>query len=131
MGGGQGLEDILGQMLRRHGWRFTIGGVGILLFKAAKTSGQSDKGSDINVGLDITMAEAESGGSFSFTFKRLNHPMGSMEAKSVTLKTKLEPQQTWQNRRRQGHDYPEGDAGDVLLTVRIDAGEGGVGMEKF
>ena len=50
-----------------------------------------------------------------------------MEAKSVTLKTKLEPGVKHGSVKRlkgQGHDHPEGDSGDVMLTVRIDAGEG-------
>jgi len=85
------------------------------------------KGSDITVGLDISMAEAEQGGTFSFTFKRLKpNSLGSLEGKSVTLKTKLEAGAKHGAVKRlkgQGHDHPEGDSGDVLLTVRIDAGE--------
>ena len=43
------------------------------------------------------------------------------------MKTKLEPgvkHGTVKRMKGQGHDHPEGDAGDVLLTIRIDAGEG-------
>ena len=53
--------------------------------------------------------------------------MGTMEPKSVTMKTRLEPgvkHGTVKRMKGQGHDHPDGDAGDVLLTVRIDAGEG-------
>jgi len=86
------------------------------------------KGSDITVGLDITMEEAANGGTFSFTFKRLkSNSAGTMEAASTSLKTKLEPSVKHGAIRRlkgQGHDHPEGDSGDVILTVRIDAGEG-------
>ena len=132
MGGGQGFEDILGQMFGGGmGGGSQFGGMrGNPSFQGGQRPRRQSrpKGSDINVGLDITMAEAESGGSFSFTFKRLKpNPMGSMEAKSVTLKTKLEPgvkHGTVKRLKGQGHDHPEGDAGDVLLTVRIDAGEG-------
>jgi DnaJ-class molecular chaperone len=49
-----------------------------------------------------------------------------MEPKTVTMKTKLEPgvkHGTVKRMKGQGHDHPEGDAGDVLLTIRIDAGE--------
>ncbi len=44
----------------------------------------------------------------------------------MTLKTKLEAgvkHGTIKRLKGQGHDHPEGDSGDVLLTVRIDAGE--------
>ena len=43
------------------------------------------------------------------------------------MKTRLEPgvkHGTVKRMKGQGHDHPDGDAGDVLLTVRIDAGEG-------
>ena len=52
--------------------------------------------------------------------------LGSLEGQSVTLKTKLEAgvkHGTVKRLKGQGHDHPEGDPGDVLLTVRIDAGE--------
>ena len=65
---------------------------------------------------------------FSFTFKRLKpNSIGTMEPKTVTMKTKLESgvkHGTVKRMKGQGHDHPEGDAGDVLLTIRIDAGEG-------
>ena len=125
MGGGQGFEDVLGQMFSggmRGGSQF--GGMG----GGQRRRPQSrPKGSDITVGLDISMAEAEQGGTFSFTFKRLKpSSTGSLEAKSVTLKTKLEAgvkHGIIKRLKGQGHDHPEGDSGDVLLTVRIDAGE--------
>ena len=85
------------------------------------------KGRDITVGLDVSMAEAKQGGTFSFTFKRLKpNSLGNLEAKSVTLKTKLDAgvkHGTIKRLKGQGNDHPEGDSGDVLLTVRIDAGE--------
>ena len=132
MGGGQGFEDILGQMFgggMSGGPQF--GGMrGSPGFQGGQRPRKQSrpKGSDINVGLDITIDEAETGGDFSFTFKRLKpNQMGTMEAKSVTLKTKLTPGVKHGSVKRlkgQGHDHPDGDAGDVLLTIRIDAGEG-------
>jgi DnaJ-class molecular chaperone len=126
MGGGQGFEDVLGQMFgggMRSGPQFGgMGGGG-----QRRRPQSRPKGSDITVGLDISMAEAEQGGTFSFTFKRLKpNSLGSLEGKSVTLKTKLEAGAKHGAVKRlkgQGHDHPEGDSGDVLLTVRIDAGE--------
>ena len=85
------------------------------------------KGSDITVGLDVSMSEATEGGTFSFTFKRLKpNSLGNLEAKSVTLKTNLDAgvkHGAIKRLKGQGNDHPEGDSGDVLLTVRIDAGE--------
>ena len=126
MGGGQGFEDVLGQMFgggMRSGPQFGgMGGGG-----QRRRPQSRPKGSDITVGLDISMAEAEQGGTFSFTFKRLKpNSLGSLEGKSVTLKTNLEAgakHGTVKRLKGQGHDHPEGDSGDVLLTVRIDAGE--------
>ena len=128
---GGGFEDVLGQMFS-GGMR---GGMGSNPFagrsehRATNQRGSRRlKGSDIKVSIDITVAEAEQGGAFSFTFKRLKpNSMGTMEPKTVTMKTKLEPgvkHGTVKRMKGQGHDHPEGDAGDVLLTIRIDAGEG-------
>ena len=128
---GGGFEDVLGQMFS-GGMRGGMGGnpfAGRREHRATnQRSSRRAKGSDIKVSIDITVAEAEQGGAFSFTFKRLKpNSMGTMEPKTVTMKTKLEPgvkHGTVKRMKGQGHDHPEGDAGDVLLTIRIDAGEG-------
>ena len=125
MGGGQGFEDVIGQMFG-GGMRGSspFGGMGGSQRRRPQTR---PKGSDITVGLDLSMAEAEQGGTFSFTFKRLKpNSIGTLEGKSVTLKTKLEAgvkHGAIKRLKGQGHDHPEGDSGDGLLTVRIDAGE--------
>ena len=127
---GGGFEDVLGQMFS-GGMRGGMGGNPFGNRSGHRTTSQRasrPKGSDIKVSIDITVAEAEQGGTFSFTFKRLKpNSMGTMEPKTVTMKTKLEPgvkHGTVKRMKGQGHDHPEGDAGDVLLTIRIDAGEG-------
>ena len=126
MGGGQGFEDVIGQMFgggMRGGSSFGGMGGG----NQRRRPQPRQKGSDINVGLDVSMAEATEGGTFSFTFKRLKpNSLGNLEAKSVTLKTKLDAgvkHGAIKRLKGQGNDHPEGDSGDVLLTVRIDAGE--------
>ena len=128
-GMGGGFEDVLGQMFS-GGMR---GGRGSNPFGgsrqgAATSRSTRPKGSDIRVSIDITVAEAEQGGTFSFTFKRLKpNPMGTMEPKTVTMKTNLQAgvkHGTVKRMKGQGHDHPDGDPGDVLLTIRIDAGEG-------
>ena len=89
---------------------------------------RQQKGADIKVSLDMTLDEAEKGGRFPFTFKRLKpNQSGTMEATSVTLSATIKPgvkHGTVNRLRGQGHDHPEGEAGDVLLTVRIQFGEG-------
>lgn len=117
-GMGGGFEDVLGQMFS--------GGMGGRQRQPSQRPSRP-KGSDIKVSIDISVAEAEQGGTFSFTFKRLKpNSIRTMEPKTVTMKTKLEPgvkHGTVKRMKGQGHDHPEGDAGDVLLTIRVDAGE--------
>ena len=129
-GMGGGFEDVLGQMFSgRGGGRGgnPFGGMGGRQRQPSQRPSRP-KGSDIKVSIDISVAEAEQGGTFSFTFKRLKpNSIGTMEPKTVTMKTKLEPgvkHGTVKRMKGQGHDHPEGDSGDVLLTIRIDAGEG-------
>ena len=84
------------------------------------------KAATINVGLDITMVEAEQGGEFTFSYKRFKRQGTSMETKRTTLKLRLEAgvvHGTTKTLKGQGHDHPEGERGDVVVTVRIDAGE--------
>ena len=128
-GMGGGFEDVLGQMFS-GGMRSGRGSnpFGGSRQGAATSRSTRPKGSDIRVSIDITVAEAEQGGTFSFTFKRLKpNPMGTMEPKTVTMKTNLQAgvkHGTVKRMKGQGHDHPDGDPGDVLLTIRIDAGEG-------
>ncbi|DAC57835.1 MAG TPA: J domain-containing protein [Candidatus Poseidoniaceae archaeon] len=126
---GGGFEDVLGQMFS-GGMRGNMGGNPFASGRENinQPRPRRAKGSDIRVSIDLTVAEAERGGSFSFTFKRLKpNSMGTMEPKTVTMKTNLKPgvkHGTIKRMKGQGHDHPEGESGDVLLTVRIDAGEG-------
>ena len=131
--GGAGFEDMLGQMFGGGGRRGAqFAGMGGNPFgsqsRGRQQQAQRPKGRDINVSIDITTKEAADGGTFSFTFKRLKpNQMGTMEAKSVTLQTQLKAGVTHGTIKRmkgQGNDHPQGDSGDVILTVRIDAGEG-------
>jgi DnaJ-class molecular chaperone len=80
------------------------------------------------VSLELTVEQAEQGGQFPFSFKRLRpNSIGAMEATSVTMKTTVKPgikHGTVTRLKGQGHDHPEGVPGDVLLTIRIQFGEG-------
>ena len=132
--GGAGFEDMMSQMFggggRRGGQFSGMGGnpFGSQGRGRQQQQPQRPKGRDINVSIDITTEQAAEGGTFSFTFKRLKpNPAGTMEAKSVTLQTQLKAGVTHGTIKRmkgQGNDHPQGDSGDVILTVRIDAGEG-------
>jgi DnaJ-class molecular chaperone len=125
--GGGGMEDIFGQMFggggRPRGGN-PFGGMG----QQPRQRRQRPKGSDIGVSLELTTEEAEEGGVFSFSFKRLKeNSSGSMEATSTTLRTSVKAgvkHGTTTRMKGQGHDHPEGEAGDVLLTIRIQFGEG-------
>ena len=49
-----------------------------------------------------------------------------METKRVTMKLRVDAgvaHGTTKTLKQQGHDHPEGQRGDVIVTVRIDAGE--------
>lgn len=125
-GGGGGMEDILGQMFggggRPRGGN-PFGGMG-----QQQQRQQRPKGADISVSLELTAEQAEQGGQFPFTFKRLKpNAAGTMEAASVTLRTRVKAgvkHGTTSRLKGQGHDHPEGVAGDVMLTIRIQFGEG-------
>jgi len=66
------------------------------------------------------------GGQFEFSFKRFKQQGTSMETKRTTMKLRLDAgvaHGTTKTLKGQGHDHPEGERGDVIVTVRIDAGE--------
>ena len=126
MGGGRGggLEDLLGQMFGGGGMG-NMGG-GMPRQPPRQAPRRQPKAATINVGLDITMVEAEQGGEFTFSYKRFKRQGTSMETKRTTLKLRLEAgvvHGTTKTLKGQGHDHPEGERGDVVVTVRIDAGE--------
>ena len=124
--GGGGLEDILGQMF--GGGMGGMGGMGGGMPRQANRQAPTPqpKAATINVGLDLTMEQAMEGGQFEFSFKRFKRQGTSMETKRTTMKLRLEAgvaHGTTKTLQGQGHDHPEGERGDVIVTVRIDAGE--------
>jgi len=129
-GMGGGLEDILGQMFGggMGGGMGGMGGMGGGMPRQPPRQQQrpAQKAATINVGLDITMDEAMAGGQFEFSFKRFKQQGTSMETKRTTMKLRLDAgvaHGTTKTLKGQGHDHPEGERGDVIVTVRIDAGE--------
>ena len=123
MGGG-GIEDLLGQMFSGGGMGGGMGGMPRQPSRQAPR--QQPKAATINVGLDLTMAQAEEGGELTFSYKRFKRQGTSMETKRTTMKLRLNPgvtHGTTKTLKGQGHDHPEGERGDVVVSVRIDAGE--------
>ena len=121
--GGGGLEDILGQMF---GGGMGAGMGGMPRQAQRQAPRQQPKAASINVGLDLTMDQAVEGGQFEFSYKRFKRQGTSMETKRTTMKLRLEPgvaHGTTKTLKGQGHDHPEGERGDVIVTVRIDLGE--------
>ena len=87
---------------------------------------EQPKAATINVGLDLTMEQALEGGQFEFSYKRFKRQGTSMETKRTTMKLRLDAgvaHGTTKTLKGQGHDHPEGERGDVVVTVRIDVGE--------
>ncbi len=122
--GGGGIEDLLGQMFGGGGMGGGMGGMPRQPPRQAPR--QQPKAATINVGLDLTMAQAEEGGEFTFSYKRFKRQGTSMETKRTTMKLRLNPgvtHGTTKTLKGQGHDHPEGERGDVVVSVRIDAGE--------
>jgi len=89
---------------------------------------QPEKGADIRTSLDISLADATAGGSFPFTIRRLTKDgTGGVKSKAKNLSVKVKPgleHATVMRLSGMGHEHLHGEAGDVMLTIRIDAGEG-------
>ena len=125
--GGGGMEDIFGQMFggggRPRGGN-PFGGMG----QQPRQRQRRPKGTDIGVSLDLTTEEAENGGVFSFSFKcNKQNQRGKMVETTTSQRPSVKAGVTHGTTTRmkgQGHDHPEGDAGDVMLTIRIQFGEG-------
>ena len=116
-GGMGGMDDLLGQMFG--------GGMGGGRPRQQRQQPKA-KAATINVGLDLTIEQGLEGGQFEFSFKRFKQQGTSMETKRVTMKLRLDAgvaHGTTKTVKGQGHDHPEGERGDVVVTVRIDAGE--------
>ena len=130
-GMGGGLDDILGQMFGGGmGGMDGMGGMGGMGGMPRQPPRQQQrstaKAATINVGLDLTVEQAMAGGQFEFSFKRFKQQGTSMETKRTTMKLRLDAgvaHGTTKTLKGQGHDHPDGERGDVVVTVRIDAGD--------
>ena len=103
------------------------------------------RGPDIEAGVDITLEQALSGTKIEFGHRRLricescegksfNSPKTcakcsgkGVESRSSTITVSVPPgaQHGQQLRlKKMGHEHPQGEAGDLLITIRLDAEEG-------
>ena len=105
----------------------------------------SPRGADIEAGLDVTLEEAASGPEKKFSHRRLKRcekcdgdSFGTsrtcskcngtgVQTKGSTISVKvpagaIHGQQL--RLRKMGHEHPQGESGDLLITLRLDAQEG-------
>ena len=106
---------------------------------------QTPKGADIQAGLDISLEQAISGTDVKFSHRRMRRcpdcngsSFGSSRAcsackgagvitKGSTITVRVPEGAEHGHLLRlkgMGHEHPEGDSGDLLITVRLDADEG-------
>ena len=89
---------------------------------------KTEKGANIQANLDISLEQAAEGGSFPFTIRRLTEDgMGGVNSNNKSLSVKVKAgieHATVMRLSGMGHEHPRGDSGDVMLTIRIDPGEG-------
>ena len=146
-GGGQGFDfsDILNQFM---------GGMGGAETQFQRQSRQQarqsqpppvQKGPDIEAGIDISLEQALSGTKIEFGHRRLRicercegnsfnsrKPCPKCSGKGVetrsstiTVSVPSGAQHGQQLRlKKMGHEHPQGEAGDLLITIRLDAEEG-------
>ena len=109
------------------------------------SSRDSFRGADIEAGLDVTLEEATSGIETKFSHRRLKRcdkcggdSFGTsrtcskcngtgVQTKGTTISVKvpagaIHGQQL--RLRKMGHEHPQGESGDLLITLRLDAQEG-------
>ncbi|MGB1954372.1 MAG: DnaJ domain-containing protein [Candidatus Poseidoniaceae archaeon] len=120
-GMGGGFEDMIGQMFG--------GGQQQNPFQQRQRRPQArPKGSDIHVSVDVEMEQAITGGEITFQAQRIKVGSGNVASKTTqNFKIRIDPgvkHGTSKRLKGQGNEHPQGTAGDLHVTFRIDAGEG-------
>lgn len=120
-GMGGGFEDMIGQMFG--------GGQQQNPFQQRQRRPQArPKGSDIHVSVDVEMEQAIKGGEITFQAQRIKVGSGNVASKTTqNFKIRIDPgvkHGTSKRLKGQGNEHPQGTAGDLHVTFRIDAGEG-------
>jgi len=119
-GMGGGFEDLIGQM---------FGGQQQNPFQQRRRPAQPQaKGTDVHVSVDIDFEKAKAGGDVQFKAQRLKVGANNVASKVYqNFRIKLKPgveHGTVKRLKQQGNEHPQGIAGDLHVTIRIDAGEG-------
>ena len=121
-GGMGGFDDLLGQMFGGRAPPRQAQGFG----PRGGARPQAARGDDVRVHLDLTLEQAEAGGSFPFTVRRLRLAAnGAVESKAASLRMTLESGRAHGSSTRlkgQGHEHPSGGTGDAIVVLRIDPG---------
>ena len=117
---GGGFEDLIGQM---------FGGQQQNPFQQRRRPAQPQaKGTDVHVSVDIDFEKAKAGGDVQFKAQRLKVGANNVASKVYqNFRIKLKPgveHGTVKRLKQQGNEHPQGIAGDLHVTIRIDAGEG-------
>ena len=145
-GGGVDIGDIFSQFMGgrgaqqpSQGFRFDNSNRG------PREPKKTAKGADIEAGLDITLEQALTGTEVKFSHRRMRRcsdcdgsSFGTSrrcstcggtgiqtKGSTITVKVPKGAEHGHQLRLKgMGHEHPEGDSGDLLITVRLDAEEG-------
>ena len=120
-GMGGGFDDMIGQMFggqQQHN-----------PFQQRQRRPQSrPKGSDIHVSVDVEIEQAVKGGEITFQAQRIKVGSGNVASKTTqNFKIRVDAGIEHGSSKRlkgQGNEHPQGTAGDLHVTFRIDAGEG-------
>ena len=120
-GMGGGFDDMIGQMFGGQQQQNP--------FQQRQRRPQArPKGSDINVYVDVEMEQAIKGGEVTFQAQRIKVGAGNVASKTTqNFKIRVEAEVKHGTSKRlkgQGNEHPQGTAGDLHVTFRIDAGEG-------
>jgi curved DNA-binding protein len=118
---GGGFDDMIGQMFGGQQQQNP--------FQQRQRRPQSrPKGSDIHVSVDVEMEQAIKGGEVTFQAQRIKVGSGNVASKTTqNFKIRVEAgvkHGTSKRLKGQGNEHPQGTAGDLHVTFRIDAGEG-------
>ena len=145
-GGGVDIGDIFSQFMGGRGaqqpspgFRFDNSN------HSPRESKKTSKGADIEAGLDISLEQALSGAEVKFSHRRMRRCSdcdgssfgtsrrcslcggSGVQTKGSTITVRV-PKGAEQGHllrlRGMGHEHPEGESGDLLITVRLDAEEG-------
>ena len=148
--GGTDLGDIISQFM---GGRGAPGGVDARFSRGfggqaqapSNEPAQTTRGADIEAGLDISLEQASQGTEVKFSHRRLRRcekckgssfgksrrcaPCNGtgVQTKGSTLTVKVPSNAEHGQSLRlkgMGHEHPEGEPGDLLITLRLDAQEG-------